>query len=186
MSYFSRLSDIVTCNLSAILASADDAVAAVEQVIKEMEEGVAGARRSVATAAGNVERVDKELHDYRRQIEHWATEARRELEAGRDDQARLTLLRKQEIEDVVGGLQQQHQAAIATRDHLQTTLRALEARLAEALRKRQELQTGQPVAEPTPAVAVGPAAAAGKLDESRARRIEEELVALRRELGQAR
>lgn len=184
MSYFSRLSDIVTCNLSEILASADDARAAVEQIIREMEEGVAGARRSVATAANNEQRLEKELHEYRMQIEHWATEARREMAAGREDQARLTLLRKQEIEDVVAGLTQQHQAAIATRDHLQTTLRALEARLAEALRKRQELQTGQPIAEPAPAVAIAPAGVAGKLDESRARKVEEELEAIRRELSQ--
>ena len=186
MSYFSRLSDIVTCHLSEILASADDPLAAVEQIIREMEEGVAGARRSVATAATNEERMQKELQDYRLQIEHWATEARHEMGAGREDQARLTLLRKQEVEDVVAGLQQQHQAAIATRDHLQTTMRALEARLAEALRKRQELQTGQPVAEPAPALAIGPASAVGKLDESRARKIEEELEAIRNEMKRPR
>lgn len=185
MSYFSRLSDIVTCNLSEILAAADDPEAAVGQIIQEMEEGVAGARRSVATASANEERMQKELHEYRRQIEHWATEARRELAAGREDQARLTLLRKQEIEDVVAGLMQQQQAAIATHQHLQTTLRALEARLAEALRKRQELQSGQPVAVPAPAVSIGAASGTGQLDQSRARKIEEELEAIRRELGQA-
>ena len=47
MSYFSRLTDIVTCNLTEILSSSDDPIAAIAQVISEMEEGLGGCERCV-------------------------------------------------------------------------------------------------------------------------------------------
>ena len=185
MSYFSRLSDIVTCNLSEILSRADDPLKAVQSVIAEMEEGLAGARRSVAAAAASEERVQKELTEYRQQIEQWATRARSELRAGREDQARLILLRKQEVEDVVAGLEQQLQAAAATRAQLTTMMRALEARRAEAERKREELQTGRPVTEPAPRAAFTGARAAERdpVERTRQQQIEAELEALKREIG---
>ena len=44
MSYFSRLTDIVTCNLTEILARETDPLAAVGEIIAEMQEGLAGRR----------------------------------------------------------------------------------------------------------------------------------------------
>ena len=46
MSYFSTLTDIVTCNLSEILANEADPEAAIEQIIYEIQEGVSGALRA--------------------------------------------------------------------------------------------------------------------------------------------
>ena len=45
MSYFSRLTDIVTCNLTELLAREADPAAALEGIIAEMQEGLAGAKR---------------------------------------------------------------------------------------------------------------------------------------------
>ena len=40
MSYFSRLTDIVTCNLSEILAKESDPATALKRIVAEMEEGL--------------------------------------------------------------------------------------------------------------------------------------------------
>jgi phage shock protein A len=79
----------------------------------------------------------------------------------------------------VGGLEQQLKAAHATREHLTTTLRALEARLSEARRRQLEL-------EASPKARVGSSQSGGTAaeDDPRAQEIETELEALRRELGQ--
>ena len=61
MTYFSRLTDIVTCNLTRLLAEADDPVAALQEIIAEMEAGMAGARRSMQTAQGNEDRIRSEV-----------------------------------------------------------------------------------------------------------------------------
>ena len=140
MNYFSRLTDIVTCNLNDMLAREADPAAAVKKIIAEMEEGLNGARRSVTTATANEERLGKELAELQGQAEQLTDEARSHLRATDESAARLALIRKQEVADVIAGLEQQRKAAHATRDHLSTTLRALEARLSEARRRQQDLE----------------------------------------------
>ena len=78
------------------------------------------------------------------------------------------------------GLQQQLKAACATREHLTTTLRALEARLSEARRRQLELE-----ASPKVRIASSKAGSMAVEDDPRAHEIETELAALKRELGQA-
>ena len=182
MTFFSRLTDIVTCNLTDLLRDEPDPAAVLRRVIGEMEEGLTGARRSVATAAASADRLQSEIQEQRSRIDHWMDKARSELAAGREDQARLAIVRKQELEDVVAGLEQQFTAAVGTREHLQTTLRALEARLYEARRKLIELETGGLI-DVAPSDAPPQPEDIRDLDDTRARRIEAELAELKRSLG---
>ncbi|WP_339912157.1 PspA/IM30 family protein, partial [Symmachiella dynata] len=76
MTYFSRLSDIVTCNLNELLDREADPHAAILSILREMEAGVAGANRSVATATSNQQRIQSEIDDHRRHIAHWQDKAR--------------------------------------------------------------------------------------------------------------
>lgn len=180
MSFFSRLTDIVTCNLSHLLAQAEDPQAAIAEIIQEMREGLAGAQRSVNTAAASEDRLRSEIELHKSQVELWTSKAKEQLQAGNETDARQSLLRKREVEDLIAGLAQQHKAAIATREHLATMQRALEARLAEALRRQAEM--GVPVREmpsKVPAYLTTPHAVA----EDRHREIDAELEALKQQLG---
>ncbi|MEZ5942883.1 MAG: PspA/IM30 family protein [Planctomycetaceae bacterium] len=173
MPYFSRLTDIVTCNLSSILAKADDPKSALDEIIQEIQQGVAGARRSADTAEGNVGRIETEIAEQRQVVTKWLDEAKSHLANGADAKARGAIERKQECEDLLAGLEQQLQAAVSTRDHLRTTLHAIEARLADAKRRRSsgDLTTDD--------------SAKGEVyDESHERksRVDSELDALRRQL----
>jgi phage shock protein A len=175
MTYFSRLTDIVTCNLTDLLKQSEDPLLTLDEILLEMEEGLAGARRSVNTAAKNAERLRGEIENHRNQMVVWKESARQAVAAGQEEEARIALARKQELEDVAAGLEQEYAAAVATRDHLETTLRALQARFADARRKRAELtgeeNTPEPVTRPVEDTA------------NRNRAIEDELEALKRELG---
>lgn len=179
MSFFSRLTDIVTCNLTKLLEEAEDPLAAIAQIIREMEEGVAGARRSKQTANSNEQRLQSEIDEHREQVGYWADKARDHLKGNHDDQARLALVRKREVENLIAGLVQQLEAATSTREHLETTFRALEARLAEALRRQQELKaTGKVTPDTDSTTVTGEESAALMSDD-----IEDELAALKRELA---
>lgn len=183
MSYFSRLTDIVTCNLSEILADASDPEAALDEIIDEMEEGRSGARRAVATAEASVGRLQGELDEQDAQIAAWAQRAREHVAAAREDEARAALVRRQEAQDVLAGLQQQHQAALATRDHLTTTLRALEARLHDARRKQQQLGSDDAAEFTTDSASSTASDGLEPADADRSARIEEQLAALKREVA---
>lgn len=141
MAFFSRLTDIVTCNLTEILARAEDPRATLEQIIHEMEQGIAGAQRSMKTASDNEARIRREIDEQRRQVDYWIAQAREHVAANQEQLARLDLLRKHEVENLIAGLEMQHKAAAATREHLTTTFRALEARLADARRRLSALSS---------------------------------------------
>jgi phage shock protein A len=178
MPHFSRLTDIVTCNLTALLKESSDPRATLEEIIREMKEGVTGAQRSAATANKNVEKVESEIAEQRTQIDYWMQKAREQLGKNEDHQARQSLMRKKEVEALIAGLEQQRHAAVTTRDHLQTTLAALKARLHDAERRLQGLGTGsEPVAKKAPASA---AAASDEWAE-----VDRELAELRRQMGQS-
>ncbi len=139
MSYFSRLTDIVTCNLTHLLEQAEDPQAAILEIIQEMQEGLTGAQRSVNTARHSEDHLREQIDSHRSQIDVWMTKVKEQLQAGADADARQSLLRKREVEDLIAGLAQQHDAAIKYREHLSTMQKALEARLAEAIRRRESL-----------------------------------------------
>lgn len=178
MTFFSRLSDIVSCNLSELLAQSADPAAALRQLISEMDEGLSGARRSVQAASRSVERLEGEIAEHKSQRDHWLQQARTEVQQGQEEAARNCLRRKQELEDLLGGLDQQLTAAVSTFDHLQKMFRAIEARLADA-RRRQD--SNVLVAAESTALQES----CGLSDPSREAEIEAELAALRQEVRKA-
>ena len=176
MPFFHSLTDIVTCSLSDLIGESEDPAAALAAVIAEMEEGKAGTARTVANAAATVTRLEGELAARRAEAERWRDEAKAAVLAGRDGDARTALVLKREAGDMAEAVEQELGQAKATHKHLQTTARALEARLSDARRKQSQLDSGQPVRWVEP-LATDPAA-----PEDRAS-VDDELEALRRELG---
>jgi len=179
MPYFSRLTEIVTCNLSTLLARNDHSPQFLQGIIREMNEGVAGAERSVGTAIANITRLEAEIGEQRVAAGDWMIRAQAALRRQDEGQARLALERKHEVEDLIAGLEQQLQAAIATRDHLSTMLCALQARLADAARRLEDLTSSeghQQVAECTKTITLM------KTSTVRQSRVESELEQLRKQL----
>ncbi len=139
MGIFSRVSDIITANLNALLDRAEDPEALLAQMIREMEAGVARARRSAAVAIADERRLRRERDDHQAGADRWKGRAGEALAAGREDLARRALARKQEHDALADSLEEQHAAAAQTGQSARTALHALEARLAEARRRQRAL-----------------------------------------------
>ncbi len=73
MVFFSRLTDIVTCNLHSLLDGTDEPLEAIEGVLAEIEQGLAGAKRSVMAASNAVIRLEEEIESHRKGIASWGT-----------------------------------------------------------------------------------------------------------------
>src|SRR5579871_2005519 len=99
MSFFSRLSDIISIKLEDLIAEQADPAAAMTRIVSEIEEGLAGAKRSVAAAGASEERLKTELEERHKQAAWWGNKAREELAADHEEAARQALLRKRETED---------------------------------------------------------------------------------------
>ncbi len=184
MHFFSRTSDIISRSLTDILIGEANPLQAITQVESEIEQGVAGVRRCVQTAQANEQRLLTELEEYQKQSVQWGHSARSSLAAGHEDDARTALRRRHEMDDLIAGLRQEHVSAVATREQLTTTLRAVEARLAEARRLRQQIEEGS-IPQAT-AATQNSAYNGDNWDQSRAADVEAELAAMRQELDQSR
>lgn len=183
MSFFSRLTDIVTCNVNELIRQSPDPRSAVQQILRELEEGVAGARRSAKTACSAEQRCTCEIQQNHSQIVYWNSQAKSDLASGNESAARISLMRKKEVEDLIAALQREQEAAKSTSDHLQTVLRAVEARLAEAKRIHREFFPESSVelhrsASQIEQSLLNPA----EVDSQREQQIDEELARLKREL----
>lgn len=175
MPYFSRLTDIVTCNLSALLEESADPAAVLQDVIHEMREGLTAAERSVRTSKANEQKIRDEIDQHESEAKHWLAVAKSSIQEGNDIEARNALMRKREVEDLVKGLDQQLASAEGTREHLTTTWHALTARMSDAQRRLAEI-TGEP-APPEPKLP------AELVDDEITREIDAELDALRSEIA---
>ncbi|MCY2968343.1 MAG: PspA/IM30 family protein [Planctomycetota bacterium] len=187
MTYYGRLSDIVSYRIDDLLEQSPDRTTAIARIIAEIEEGLAGAKRSVGGAEKSLEKLRAELAERQAQAEDWGQIARKELTAGNEEAARQALFRKRETADLAAGIEQQVAAAVSTHSHLTTILRAVEARLAEARRLQQDLlaSAGEVPAKPKKRdSSYGRPREGGGVDPARQKDVEDDLDALRRELGQ--
>ena len=190
MPFFSRLTDIVACNLTVLLDDSADKQATLREIVDEMQTGLAGANRSVETARRQEAELQSELATYEREHEDLLAQVKTQLAAGDEAAARQTLRRKKELADLVAGLRQQTESAAQIRAQLETTRKALSARLTEAMRRLEDLG-----GESVPGYGDGfsdaglrsvvPPEVAGHADElerESADEIEAELAALKKEL----
>ena len=181
MPHFSRLTDIVTCNLTEILNSAADPVLTLREIIAEMDEGLSACRRTVRTSSGNHERLQREINDYEQQKQDWIDRAKHSLSTGDETAAREALTRKVELEGLIAGLRPEMDAAWSTSQHMLRIQKALEARHADASRRLSELTGHVETIRLESETAVHSAAAA---EQQKLNEVEAELAELRRQLGQ--
>jgi phage shock protein A len=139
MSIFSRISDIVAANLNALLDKAENPEAMIAQVVREMEDGLARAKRYGAGAIAVERRLGRDRDLHRERVVFWKERARQALASDREDLARTALARKLENEDLLRVLDTQYAHAQETAATVRAAIRALEARLAEARRKQRSL-----------------------------------------------
>lgn len=185
MNYYSRLSDIVSNRIEDLLSETSDQAQAITGIIDEIREGLTGAQRSVKAAKNSVDRLMGELSERQGEAEVLNTRARQLLQQHDEAGARQTLLRRRECLDLAAGIEQQLIAARSTHEHLQTIHRAVEARLAEAVRIDEKLRRGVvPIHQPATTTTMHSVVAAPP-DNSRMKLVEDDLLALRRELGHA-
>ena len=119
----------------------------VKQIIREMEDNIRISKEGVIEAIASEKRLERELELNRKQCEEWGQKAEQAVRNSSEELARAALVRKREHADVCKALEPSWQAATKTSERLKTQLRALEAKLEEARRKRGTLVARQRAAE---------------------------------------
>ncbi len=144
---FARISDVITANISDLIDRVEDPEKMIKQIIREMEENIGLAKEGVVDAIASEKTLQQNVDRHRREAKTWQENARTALKDGKDDLARQALVRKNEHDTILKSLEPALESAQGTSASLKAQLKALDAKLDEAKRKRGALVARQRAAE---------------------------------------
>lgn len=137
MSIFSRLTDIVNSNITALLDKAENPEKMIRMVIQEMEETLVEVRSGTAKVIADRKTVTRRMEQLHRQAADWEQKAELALSKGREDLAKAALLEKASVNSTAELLQADLLKLDGTLDKLSSEIEQLQAKLNDA-RARQK------------------------------------------------
>jgi phage shock protein A len=147
MSIMERIVTIVRANLNDILTRAEDPEKIINQTLMDMRQAQYEARMEVAQAMAEGKRLERALEAHQKEAQSWREKAEQAVKAGREDLAREALRRKKAAIDLAAGFEEQIAMHRQMIERLTTQMRALDAKIEEAERKRKLLIARQRRAE---------------------------------------
>ena len=144
---FKRINDMLSANINDLIDRVEDPERMVKQIIREMEDNISKAKEGVVEAIAGEKQLQKELESNQKQVADWLGKAQIALQNNNEELARAALARKKEHEAICKALEPSWLSAKNTSDRLKSQLKALEAKLEEARRKRTSLAARQHAAQ---------------------------------------
>jgi len=139
MGIFQKLSTLIKSNINDLIARAENPEKMLNQIILDMREQLASAKREVAAAIADERKLRERLEGEAQQARDWERRARLAVREGRDDLAKQALLRQQEYAERAASLRDTWQAQARETETLKASLRQLNDKIEEAKRKRNLL-----------------------------------------------
>jgi phage shock protein A len=139
MSIFTRVRDIVSSNINAMLEKAEDPEKLVKMMIREMEDTLVEIKASCAGAMANTKKIQRDLELVEGRADEWANRAQLAVDKGRDDLAREALIEKKRYLERAEGLRQEAEHCGELVKQYQGDIVQLEEKLAAARDKQRGL-----------------------------------------------
>ena len=139
MGIFQKLSTLIKSNINDLIAKAENPEKMLNQIILDMRDQLAKAKRDVAGAIADERKLGAQLDAEVKQSQAWKKRAELAVREGRDDLAMQALSRQQEHAQRAGALEQTWRAQKEETEKLKASLRTLNDKIEEAKRKRNLL-----------------------------------------------
>lgn len=139
MGVFSRLSDIISSNINAMLDRAEDPEKMVRLMIQEMEDTLVEIKASCAGAMATKKRIQRELQEAQNRAKGWEEKAQLAVNKGREDLAREALREKRRYRERSDALEAELLHSGTVIDQYQSDIGQLEDKLATAREKQRVL-----------------------------------------------
>jgi len=139
MGIFTRLSDIISSNLNAMLDKAEDPEKLIRLMIQEMEDTLVEIKASCAGVMATKKRVQRELEEARARARQWGEKAQLAVNKGREDLAREALLEKRRYRERADALEKELSQCDALVEQYQADMSQLEDKLGAAREKQRLL-----------------------------------------------
>ncbi|KIX11119.1 phage shock protein PspA [Dethiosulfatarculus sandiegensis] len=139
MGIFSRMRDIISSNINAMLDRAEDPEKLIRLMIQEMEDTLVEIKASCAGAMAAAKKVERELDAVRTKSDMWGDKAAFAVEKGRDDLARDALREKKRYDGRIDFLEEELRQCHSVVDRYQSDILQLEEKLASVREKQRVL-----------------------------------------------
>ena len=139
MSIFSRLSDIINSNISALLDKAENPEKMIRMVIQEMEETLVEVRSGTAKVIAEKKTLSRRAEQLCKQATDWESKAELALTKGREDLAKAALLEKANIQASIEITENDLAKLDETLDKLSSEIEQLQAKLNDARARQKTL-----------------------------------------------
>ena len=111
MGILQRFSDIVSANVNALLDKAEDPGKMIDEYLRKATKDLAEVKQETAGVMAEERRTKRLVDDHAAQVAKYEALAKKALLAGNEDDARVFLSKKQELESAGAGLQTAYAAA---------------------------------------------------------------------------
>ncbi len=143
MSIFTKLSTVIKSNINDLISRAENPEKMLNQIILDMRDQLAKAKREVAAAIADERKLRASLDAEVKQMRQWEHRAMLAVKEGRDDLAKQALVRQQEHKERASTLDETWRAQAGETEKLKGSLRQLNDKIEEAKRKRNLLVAKQ-------------------------------------------
>ena len=138
MGIFTRVRDIISANLNAMLDKAEDPEKLIRLMIKEMEDTLVEIKASCAGAMAAKKKIERDCHTVETRAGQWGEKAQLAVDKGREDLAREALIQKRRYTERSTALQKERTECDALILQYQEDITQLENKLG-TVREKQRL-----------------------------------------------
>lgn len=142
MSILNRFSKIISANVNSIIDRMENPEKMIDQYLRDMMEDLAEVKESTAGVMAEETRAKRGVDENEAEVQKYTQLAKKALEAGNEDDARIFLSKKQELENVGAGLA----TTYASAHENAAKMRQMHDKLAtdiETLRRRRSMIKGK-------------------------------------------
>src|SRR5690606_9922478 len=104
MAILSRFQDIISANINAVIDRMEDPEKKTDQYLRDMMEDLAEVKQNTAGVMAEETKSKRLVDENEAEVMKYTNFAKKAIEAGNDDDARVFLAKKQELEDIGTGL----------------------------------------------------------------------------------
>ncbi|MDA0369082.1 MAG: phage shock protein PspA [Proteobacteria bacterium] len=141
MGVFSRLTDIINSNLTAMLDRAEDPEKMIRLIIQEMEDTLVEVRSTAARTIAEKKGINRQLDRLADSASEWERKAEFAISRGRDDLAKGALLEKSKLSDSARALEAELALLDDSLAKNDSDVARLEIKLTEAKAKQKTIRS---------------------------------------------
>lgn len=140
MGIFSRMTDIINSNLSALLDSAEDPQKMIRLIVQEMEDTLVEVRSSSARVLADRKAARRRVQRYYDEISDWDDKARLAVNKGREDLAKAALYEKRLLSEEAAAVEAELLALDEHVEQLHDEIGQLQQKLGDAKARQKAME----------------------------------------------